>query len=152
MAGGEMTTVGRQYSNRISGLVYIDALGDLEDEPPADPEWAALARKIPPDWRPAPVCAPQDNMTFAAFRLSQACRHGVVRSDFKPPKDDSERATVDAFVARGRVLVNRWIDKVKSHVPDVRVVDIPGGGHDIFLARESDVLREIHTFVASLAR
>ena len=59
MAGGEMTTVGRQHSNRISGLVYLDALGDLEDEPPADPEWAALAQKLP-DLRPAPVCPPQD--------------------------------------------------------------------------------------------
>ena len=179
-------------------------------KPPADPEWAALARKIPPDWRPAPVCPPQDNSTFAAFRLSQACRQGfvvpipeselrnqfdadgdrvgrvkspdsvsraigqgqvfrrdysnirvpvlallefpVVRPDFKPPKDDSERATVNAFVTRGRVLMNRWIDKVRRHVPDVRVVDVPGGGHYVFLTRESDVLREIHTFVASLVR
>ena len=46
-AGAEMTTVGRQHSGRISGLVYLDALGDLEDEPPADPEWAALAKKVP---------------------------------------------------------------------------------------------------------
>src|SRR5580765_6299898 len=40
MSGGEMTTLGRQHSDRIAGLVYLDALGDLEDEPPADPEWA----------------------------------------------------------------------------------------------------------------
>jgi hypothetical protein len=57
----------------------------------------------------------------------------VVRPDFKSLKDDSERAAVDAFVARGRVLMNRWIDKVNSHVADVRVVDVPGGGHYVFL-------------------
>ena len=78
MSGGEMTTLGRQHSDRIAGLVYLDALGDLEDEPPADPEWAALAQKIPPDLRPVPVCPPAAGRAFAAFRLSQACRLGFV--------------------------------------------------------------------------
>ena len=209
MSGGEMTTLGRQHSDRIAGLVYLDALGDLEDEPPADPEWAALAQKIPPDLRPVPVCPPAAGSAFAAFRLSQACRLGFVvpipeselrnqfnadgdrvgsvkspdwvsraigqgqvsrrdysnirvpvlamlefpalRSDFTP-KNDDERKAIDAFLARGRVLMNRWVDKVKLHVADVRIVDLPGGGHYAFLTRESDVLREIHTFVASLAR
>jgi hypothetical protein len=65
---------------------------------------------------------------------------------------DSERAVIDAFMARGRVLETRWIDKVKRHVADVRVVELPGAGHYVFLNREADVLREIHTFVASLPR
>ena len=209
MSGGEMTTLGRQHSDRIAGLVYLDALGDLEDEPPADPEWAALAQKMPPDLRPVPVCPPAAGRAFAAFRLSQACRLGFVvpipeselrnqfnadgdrvgsvkspdwvsraigqgqvsrrdysnirvpvlamlefpalRSDFTP-KNDDERKAIDAFLARGRVLMNRWVDKVKLHVADVRIVDLPGAGHYAFLTRESDVLREIHTFVASLAR
>jgi hypothetical protein len=75
----------------------------------------------------------------------------ALRSDFTP-KNDDERKAIDAFLARGRVLMNRWVDKVKLHVADVRIVDLPGGGHYAFLTRESDVLREIHTFVASLAR
>lgn len=210
MAGGEMTTLARQHSDRVSGLVYLDALGDLEDEPPADPEWTALAQKVPPDLRPAPTCPPEDRTTFAAFRLSQACRLGFVvpipeselrnqfdadgdrvgnvrspdwvsraigkgqvfrrdysnirvpvlallelpalRSSDRQPQSDSERATIDAFLARGRVLVNRWIDKVKREVRDVRVVDLPGGGHYVFLTREADVLRETRSFVASLRR
>jgi pimeloyl-ACP methyl ester carboxylesterase len=209
MAGGEMTTLGRQHSDRISGLVYLDALGDLEDEPPADPEWAALAQKVPPDLRPTPVCPPQADRTFAAFRVSQACRLGfvlpipeselrnqfnadgdrvgslkspdwvsraigqgqvfrrdysnirvpvlalleapVLRSDFTP-KDDDERKAIDAFLARGRVLMNRRVDKVKLHVANVHIVYLPGAGHYVFLTRESDVLREIHTFVGSLTR
>ena len=78
MAGGEMTTLGRQHPDLVSGLVYLDALGDLEDDPPADPEWAALAQKMPPGVRPDPVCAPQDTSSFAAYRLTQACRRGYV--------------------------------------------------------------------------
>jgi pimeloyl-ACP methyl ester carboxylesterase len=199
MAGGEMTTLGRKHPARVSGLVYLDALGDLEDEPPADPEWAALAQKMPADLRPAPVCPPQDSRTFSAFRLSQACRLGFVvpipeselrnqfsadgdrvgsvkspdwvsraigqgqvframlefpalPPNFRQPSSDDERTAIDAFLTRGRVLMNRWVDKVKLHVTDVRVVDLAGAGHYAFLTRESDVLREIHTFVASLAR
>ena len=60
MAGGEMTTVGRQHSDRLAGLVYLDAIADLEDDPPADKEWAALQQKMPPDLRPRPVCPPVD--------------------------------------------------------------------------------------------
>ncbi len=208
MAGGEMTTLGRKHSDRVSGLVYLDALADLEDEPPADPEWAALAQKVPPGLRPAPVCAPEDRSTFAALRLSQACLQGfatpipeselrnqwesagnavgsvkapdwvmraigqgqVFRRDYSnirvpvlallelpalrptdtPPRNDDERKLIDAFIARGRILVDRWIDKVKLNVCDVRVVDLPGAGHYVFLTREEDVLREIHKFVASL--
>ena len=210
MAGGEMTTLGRQHSDRVAGLVYLDALGDLEDEPPADPEWAALAQKVPPDLQPVPVCPAEDRTTFAAFRVSQACRLGFVvpipeselrnqfdadgdrvgnvkapdwvsraigqgqvfrrdysnirvpvlailefpalRPDFRQPKNDGERAAIDAFMARGRMLMNRWIDKVKRSVADVRVVDLPGAGHYAFLTRESDVLREIRAFVVSLRR
>ena len=207
-AGAEMTTVGRQHSDRISGLVYLDGLGDLEDEPPADPEWAALAKKMPPDLRPSPVCGPEDRTTFAAFRVWMACRHGflsplpeselrhqfaadgdrvgavtlpdwvspaiskgqVFRRDYsnirvpvlvmfelpalrpsdRYPDNEADRIAVDAFVARGRVLANRWIDKVKHHVADVRVVDLPGAGHYVFLTREADVLREIRAFVTGV--
>jgi pimeloyl-ACP methyl ester carboxylesterase len=73
MSGGEMTTVGRQHSDRLGGLVYLDALGDLEDDPPADKEWAALQQKLPPGLQPAPSCEPIDRSTFAAYRRTLAC-------------------------------------------------------------------------------
>jgi non-heme chloroperoxidase len=75
-AGGELTTVGRQHSDRLAGLVYLDAIADLEDDPPADKEWAALAAKMPPGLRPRPECAPPDRSSFTAYRTSLACRMG----------------------------------------------------------------------------
>ena len=33
MAGGELTTLGNQHSDRLSGLVYLDALADPEMRP-----------------------------------------------------------------------------------------------------------------------
>jgi hypothetical protein len=39
-----MTTLARNHSDRVSGLVYIGVLGDLEDDPSADPEWLRFRR------------------------------------------------------------------------------------------------------------
>jgi len=49
MAGGELTTLGRQHSNRIGGLVYLDALADPRDNPASDPAFQALMAKVPKD-------------------------------------------------------------------------------------------------------
>lgn len=76
MAGGEMTTVARQHADRLSGLVYLDALGDLEDDPLADREWVELQRQLPSGLLPQPVCGPVDRSTFAEYRRTSACTRG----------------------------------------------------------------------------
>jgi pimeloyl-ACP methyl ester carboxylesterase len=79
MSGGEMTAVGHEHSARLSGIVYLDALGDLEDDPPADKEWAEAQAKVAPDFWPAPpACAPEDRSSFAAYRRSLGCRLGFM--------------------------------------------------------------------------
>jgi pimeloyl-ACP methyl ester carboxylesterase len=79
MAGGEMTPVGHEHSDRLGGIVYLDALGDLEDDPPADKEWAAAQAGLPPGVPPTPpACAPEDRSSFAAYRRSLGCRLGFM--------------------------------------------------------------------------
>jgi non-heme chloroperoxidase len=212
MSGGEMTTLGRQHSDRLGGLIYLDALGDLEDDPPADKEWMALQQKLPPGLFPQPKCVPIDKSTFTAYRRTSACSMGftfpeselrnifdsvdgrvgepkspdwvsraigqgqVFRRDYSnirvpvlalmngamtteevlsasgyQPKNDDEREAIDRFMARSRIVFGRWTDKLKCHVPDARVRYYPLAGHYIFMTREAEVLREIHTFVAGLA-
>lgn len=212
MSGGEMTTIGRQHSDRIGGLVYLDALGDLEDDPPADKEWSELQQKLPPGLQPARTCPPADRSTFAAYRQSLACEMGftfpeselrqtfeavdgrvgqpkapgwvsreigqaqVFRRDYSnirvpvlalmngamtteemlkatgyQPKNDEERAAIDRFMARSRIVFGRWTDKLKRHVPDARVVYFSNAGHYIFITREAEILRELHAFAAGLA-
>jgi pimeloyl-ACP methyl ester carboxylesterase len=71
-AGGEMTTLTRQHPDLPAGLVYLDAIGDLEDDPPADAEWLALQQRLPPGVKPSPSCDPLDRSSFEAFRTTWA--------------------------------------------------------------------------------
>lgn len=82
MSGGEMTAVGHEHSDRLGGIVYLDALGDLEDDPPADKEWSEAQSKLPAGVFPAPPqCPPEDRSSFAAYRRSFACLHGFTFPD-----------------------------------------------------------------------
>jgi pimeloyl-ACP methyl ester carboxylesterase len=74
MAGGELTTIGRQHSDRLSGLVYLDALGDPRDWPAADPAYIEAMRKLPEP--PKPACS-ENRTSFAALQASLKCAMGV---------------------------------------------------------------------------
>jgi pimeloyl-ACP methyl ester carboxylesterase len=217
MAGGEMTAVGHEHADRLGGIVYLDALGDLEDDPPADKEWAEAQANLPPGLVPArPACPPEDRSSFAAFSRSFKCRQGFVfpESEFRQTlheeadghvgpattpgwvsraigqgqifrrdysnidvpvlalnngftpgastddilkayhyelKSPAERAAIDRFMARNGVVFGKFRDKLKRGAPTARLVYYPDAGHFVYLTKEADVLREIHTFVAGLA-
>lgn len=93
MAGAELTGVGMLHSDRIGGLVYLDAIGDSTDDPPDDPTWKALQAKLPPPG-PQPACT-NDRSSFAAFRAFLQCRHGIalpeaeLRAGFEANADGS---------------------------------------------------------------
>jgi non-heme chloroperoxidase len=77
MGGGELTTIGRQHSNLLSGLVYLDALGDPRDWPASDPAYMALYRKLPPSQDPpvAPESA-EEEKSFSGSRAAQLRTRG----------------------------------------------------------------------------
>jgi non-heme chloroperoxidase len=212
-AGVEITALARQHSARLAGLVYLDALGDLEDDPPADKEWLALQQQLPPGLSPAPVCDPMDRSTFEAYQASLACRYQFtlplsevhsmfedvggrpgagrfpdwasramgqgqpVRRDYSnirvpvlalmnfapeterlladsgyQPKNQAERAAIDRFMARSRIVFARFTDKLTRAVPDARVVHLGFVGHYVFITREAEVLREIRAFLDGVER
>ncbi len=77
MAGAEMTTLGRQHPDRVAGLVYLDAIGDLQDDPMADAEWVSLQKQLPAGLVSRPPCDPVDRSSFAAFQRTSACARGA---------------------------------------------------------------------------
>jgi non-heme chloroperoxidase len=208
MAGGELTTLGNQHSDRLAGLVYLDALADPRDSTGSDPAFMALYNRRPAAMREPP---PSDFSSFAAYRAKQlrdgngvfpeselrqlfaanpdgtmggyktservhrligegqkrrtyAGIHVPVLALFdypRPPddphrlsgyqpKNDDERAVIEASIRAEAAYYDRWADNLKRSVPRARLVDLPGAGHFVFLTREPDVLKEIRTFVASL--
>jgi len=70
MAGGELTTLGNQHSDRLAGLVYLDALGDPRDWPATDPAYRALFSKLPAAMRKPPP-SEEELRSFAAYRAWQ---------------------------------------------------------------------------------
>jgi non-heme chloroperoxidase len=75
MAGGEMTVLASRYPDRISGLVYLDALFDAADFPASDPAYLALAKKLPQGEPPAPPTE-EERRSFAAYRARQMRMEG----------------------------------------------------------------------------
>ena len=67
------------------------------------------------------------------------------------PKNEQERAAIEAFSRATAAYVDRWMENLKSGVPRARFVDLARAGHYVFLTREADVLRELRSFVGSLS-
>lgn len=67
MAGGEMTTLGNEHSDRLGGLIYLEALRDPRDDPQNDPRFAPLLAKLPPGSQQEPEPTGEAR-TFAAYR------------------------------------------------------------------------------------
>jgi pimeloyl-ACP methyl ester carboxylesterase len=77
MAGGELTTIGRQHSDRISGLIYLDATADPAGDPSmSDPEFVATEKRLPDAVRRGGPAA--DRSSIEAFQASQRrAKHGA---------------------------------------------------------------------------
>ena len=70
MAGGELTTLGNQYSDLLGGLVYLNALGDPRNWPASDPANLALLQSLPASIQfSRPTSA--KSRSFDGFRASQ---------------------------------------------------------------------------------
>ncbi len=77
MAGAELTTLGSQHSDRLSGLVYLDAGADPADFPWSNPAFRALVQKQ--RRRPGPPPRSEaDNKSAEAFQAWQKRAHGVI--------------------------------------------------------------------------
>ena len=128
MAGAELTGVGMLHSDRLGGLVYLDALGDSTDDPPDDPTWKALQAKLPPSG-PPPACT-SDRSSFAAFRAFLQCRHGIaipegdLRQGFETAADGSVGAARSpGWVSRAIGTGRPARDYSKIKVPVLAISD-----------------------------
>jgi non-heme chloroperoxidase len=91
LAGDELTTLGRQHSDRLGGLIYLDALYDARDYPADDPAYMALYNRLP---------APMRNRTpKATFPESELRSGSETNPDGTRGRYRTPRAIFDAIAA-----------------------------------------------------
>jgi len=204
MSGEELTRLGDEHSDRLAGLVYLDAASDPKDWPGNSPAYMALFHKLPEatQTRPEPTAAdlksfheyyewqlrnrdapfPESELrnqfeenpdgSVGDFRTSdeihRAIGRGAQKRDYSKirvpilaffpvvgteskyrPKNDEERAAIKAFDDATAVYVNRYKENLRK-ATDVRIIDLAGANHYVFLSNGTDVLRETRAFLAGL--
>jgi pimeloyl-ACP methyl ester carboxylesterase len=133
MAGGEMTTIGRQHSERISGLVYVDATADPAGDPSRnDPEFVATEKNLPAGLRTPPARV-WDRSSFRAYLASQRRANVAVfpeselRQAFAELPDGRvgayKSSTNDINTAIGRGQIGRDYSNIR--VPVLVFIDYP---------------------------
>jgi protein-S-isoprenylcysteine O-methyltransferase Ste14/pimeloyl-ACP methyl ester carboxylesterase len=71
MAGNEITTVANAHSDRLGGLVYMEALFNPKDLPANDPAFQRLSRQLPARTESA---TSDEASSFAGYRISSPGR------------------------------------------------------------------------------
>jgi non-heme chloroperoxidase len=69
---------------------------------------------------------------------------------FDNNRDPSIRATVTAYSSKFQAFTWKQETAIRDAVRTARVVTIPGANHFVFQSNETDVLREMHAFIAAL--
>ena len=205
MAGEEMTRLGDEHSDRLAGLVYLDAADDPTDFPASSPAYMALYHKLPAAAREHSGPAASDLKSFQAYRewqvrsgevpfpeselrnmyesnpdgsvgsdkespqIHEAIGAGAGKRDYSNirvpvlaffpspsptprylPKDAQERTALQEFDAATAAYVNRYKKSLQGAPAGVRIIELPGANHYLFLSNEADVLRELRVFLAGL--
>jgi len=94
MAGGELCGLGNAHSNRIAGLVYMEAGANPVDFPWSNPEFRAVVGKLPSGGGP-PRRTAADNASPQAYRAYQirsgefAFPEGEIRNGYEINADGS---------------------------------------------------------------
>jgi pimeloyl-ACP methyl ester carboxylesterase len=223
-AGAELTRLGNEHSDRLAGLVYLDAAGDPTDWPASNPAYMELFHKLPHGTNSDPA---PDRSSFPAYHqwqsrtgrapfpeaelrqqyeanpdgsmgqykastpaihkaigegarkrdysnirvpglafMSWSCtkqietkyvciKHPRFSPEFHPkpkdvPKNVEERDARRAFSDATLVYINRWNRNLLKAPGGVRLVDLPGADHYVFISNEQDVLSEMRAFFRHL--
>jgi len=109
MAGSELTTLGVQHSDRLSGLVYLDAGDDPGDFSGKNPEYRAFFERLPTMNPPPPSDA--DRRSFQAYQQWQVRTMG-----FSFPESELRNARVSN--SDGSIGPSRTPSSVRKAIND----------------------------------
>ena len=96
LAGEEMSSIASRHPDRVSGLVYLDALFDPADHPASSPAYLEIFHKLPEARKSDPKPSTAERKSFGAYREWQM-RNG------KAPFPESELRNMYATNPDGSV-------------------------------------------------
>jgi pimeloyl-ACP methyl ester carboxylesterase len=85
---------------------------------------------------------------YTDIRVPVLAIYAVPHATGQPFKDDAARAAAEA---RDEATTGAQAKAFENGVPSARVVRLPHANHFVFFSNEADVMREINTFLGSLA-
>ncbi len=102
LAGSEMTTLGSQHSDRLAGLVYLDA-GDDPADYPGDPAYHALFDQLPASVSAPKRASSEDKKSFQDYRSWQirTTRFAFPESELRQMFQVNTDGSVGALRPRG---------------------------------------------------
>jgi len=131
MGGGELTTLGRQHSGRISGLIYLDATADpAGDSSMSDPEFVSAEKKLPDALRQPPAMdrssvgayqASRRRANLGVFPESEVRQGSAVLPDGRLGQYKASTRDINAAVGRGQIKR----DYSNIRVPVLVFIDYP---------------------------
>lgn len=171
VAGEELSSIGARRSDRIAGLIYLDAAWDRTYVPPKEKkqyggEQESDFAKVGIPEQPKPVAGKFDpadevragvqrpdygRIRVPALALYAAARSWAELMPGTPEFTDDEKRKAAGKVVESMVQIRKHMaESFRTEVAGSRVVEIPGASHYLFRTNETDVLREIRTFLESL--
>jgi non-heme chloroperoxidase len=166
VAGDEMSSIGARRSDRIAGLIYLDAATDRTYVLPPDQKCGADCDMLGIGDAPKPdpkhfdprtaLGAGVERPNYARIRVPALALYAAPRtwSEMMPgaPKltDPKQQAAAKRVVALEERTRKYHEDTFRTGVKNSRVVEVAGASHYIFRSNEADVLREIRAFLKAL--
>lgn len=142
----------RAWQRRTMGFAFPES--ELRNDFATDPDGGMGPYKTPTSVRDAifvgmrkPDYSRIRVPVLAFFALPKPLEDQIQRYH---PKNAEERAAIEQVYAADVDYAKASISKLRSGVPNARVVELVGANHYVFLSNEPDVLREVRPFLADL--
>ena len=131
MSGEELTRIGDEHSDRVSGLVYLAAIADPTDFPANSKEYMELASKLPAPMRSGPQATAADRSSLAAaddlmerrmhvrFPLAEIYNSNIIGADGSV-QEYPDQARVHILIGKGAMQR----DYSRIAVPILAFVDL----------------------------
>lgn len=151
IAGAELSSVGSRHPEKVTGLVYLDALSFYAFFTGPESE---IPFKGPPPWSVGP--SPMPDIPLAVLTGVHKYTSlpvpilGIVPFPRKPPAAAQSDPAIAARHTAAEAKEGERLDSLEHDIPTAHIVRLPYADHYLWRTNEADVVREIRSFLSRL--